>query len=264
MAPLVTLTTDFGAVDPYVAAMKGVLLSRAPGLTVVDVSHEVPAHDVVRGAFVLDGAAPWFPAGTVHVAVVDPGVGTECDLVAVEAAGFTFVAPDNGLLSLVLRRWPDARAFRVLERRFDLDPVSSTFHGRDRLAPLAAALALGQVRAGDLGPSAAPVRLADLDARVSPGRIDGRVLYADRFGNLVTSVTRADVAAGLGGEAYSVRLGARDLGAPVCTYAAGAGRPLVSLWGSTDRLELAVPCGSAVAVVPRADWGTLTLQAAGD
>jgi len=261
MAPIVTLTTDFGTADAYVAAMKGVLFSRAPGVAVVDVSHDVPPHDVVFGAFVLDGAAPWFPAGTVHVAVVDPGVGTERDLLVVEAGGFTFVAPDNGLLTLVLRRWPDARAWRLTSRRFDLPEVSSTFHGRDRLAPLAAALASGQV-ASELGTPASPERLADLDARLFPGRVEGRVLFADRFGNLVTNVSRADVATSFGAAPWHVRLAGRALGAPLATYAEGAGRGLFALWGSGGRLELALDRGSAATAVARDQWDLVELVGA--
>jgi len=259
MAPIVTLTTDFGSVDPFVAALKGVLLTRAPDLRIVDVSHEVPPHDVLRGAFVVDGAARWFPPGTVHVAVVDPGVGTSRDLAVVEAGGHVFLAPDNGLLTLVLRRWPDARARQVADHAFDLPEVSSTFHGRDRLAPLAAALAAGCVCPAELGPSASLVRLPDLDARVTQGRVEGRVLFPDRFGNLVTTVTRADATAAFGDAAFVATLGPHALGAVAATYASGAGRGLFPIWGSEGRLEVSTTEGSAASGVERTLWQQLVL-----
>lgn len=260
MPSIVTLTTDFGVTDPYVGAMKGVLLSQAPGLTLVDVCHEVPPHDVVRGAFVLDGAARWFPRGTVHVAVVDPGVGTPRDLLVVEAGGYVFLAPDNGLLTLVLRRWQGALAWRVTSRAFDRPGASSTFHGRDRLAPLAAALVAGRASPSDLGEPAAPILLAGLDAVVTHLEVRGRVMFPDRFGNLVTNVTRSDAVAAFGAEPFVVRLSGHDAG-PVCpTYAAGAGRGLFPIWGSEDRLELSVERGSAAAQVAPAEWGDVLLS----
>lgn len=259
MPPIVTFTTDFGSADPFVAAMKGVLLARAPTVQVIDVSHEVPPHDVLRGAFVLDGAARWFPPGTVHVAVVDPGVGTARHLLVAEAGEQVFLAPDNGLLTLVLGRWPDARVVRVTSHAFDLPEVSSTFQGRDRLAPLAAALATGVASPAGLGPSTVPVLLADLDARVTHQQVLGRVVFADRFGNLVTTVTRADATAAFGELPFVARLGPHDLGLVAPTYAAGAGRGLFAIWGSEGRLEVSVTEGSAALCVPPDTWADLAL-----
>jgi len=183
--PLLTLLTDFGAADYYVAAVKGTVLRLAPGTTLVDLSHQVAPGDVDGAAFLLAGAAPAFPAGTVHLAVVDPGVGSGRAIVVLETAEALFVAPDNGLLTPFLDR---GRAVRVERPDLYLSGPSDTFHGRDRFAPVAAALLRGGPIA-DLGPAlAAPVRLAVTPPRRDGAALLGRVVHVDRFGNLVTDL----------------------------------------------------------------------------
>ncbi|HEX2165364.1 MAG TPA: SAM-dependent chlorinase/fluorinase [Thermoanaerobaculia bacterium] len=190
------MLTDFGTADYYVAAVKGVLLRLAPGATVVDVSHEVAAGDVEGGAWLLGAAWRWFPEGTVHLAVVDPGVGSERRILAARVGGHAFVAPDNGLLTPVLGR--EGAEVRAVERsELFLPGPGATFHGRDRFAPVAAYLARGEELAG-LGPAVEDaVRLALPVSRSEgePPRPDaagavlrGRVMHVDRFGNLVTDV----------------------------------------------------------------------------
>ncbi len=207
--PLLTLLTDFGAADYYVAAVKGTVLRLAPGTVLVDVSHEVPPGDVEGAAFLLAAAAPAFPAGTVHLAVVDPGVGGGRAIVVLETAEARFVAPDNGLLTPFLER---GRARRV--ERADLYQAgpSDTFHGRDRFAPVAAALLRGEAAAALGPPLEAPVRLARVDPHRVAGALTGRVVHVDRFGNLVTDVPSAwlepgAVAAELGGHRVERRAG---------------------------------------------------------
>src|SRR5512138_3792114 len=190
-APLVTLTTDFGAGSGYPAQVKAVLLSAIPDLRLVDVSHEVPHFDVLAGALLLEACVPWFPPDAVHLAVVDPGVGTaRRALCVVDPEGRRLVGPDNGLFTPFLGG--GARAFEIAPGRAVPAPRTATFHGRDLFAPAAAFVASG----GDpsaLGPELAdPVRLAWPAAQVGYGELRGETLAADPFGNLVTSIRAAD------------------------------------------------------------------------
>src|SRR5262245_4598333 len=160
---LVTLTTDFGTCDSYVAQMKGVILGIAPQARLVDVTHAIPPQDVARGAHVLEEIAGAFPPDTIHLAVVDPGVGSDRVLLAAEAAGQRFLAPNNGLLSLVFDRWPPSRIHRLAVARFWRRSVAPTFHGRDILAPVAAHWSLGTDPAA-FGPPLNPTDLVALRA----------------------------------------------------------------------------------------------------
>jgi S-adenosylmethionine hydrolase len=206
---LLTLLTDFGTADYYVAAVKGTVLRLAPGAVLVDVSHEVPPGDVETASFVLAAAARSFPAGTVHLAVVDPGVGSGRRILAVRSGAAVFLAPDNGLLTQFL----EGAEVRSVEREeLFLAGAGETFHGRDRFAPVAAALLRGEP-VERLGPEIAdPVRLPSPPPRRGPGRISGRVIHVDRYGNLVTDLPAAWLPAGpcraeVGGHATSRRAG---------------------------------------------------------
>jgi len=182
---LLTLLTDFGTTDYYVAAVKGTVLRLAPRTTLVDISHEVPPGDIETASFLLRAAAPSFPERTVHLAVVDPGVGSGRRILAVRAGTGIFVAPDNGLLTPFL----DGAEVRSVEREeLFLRGPGQTFHGRDRFAPVAAWLVRGEglERLGGVIPD--PVRLPASPPRREPGRISGRVIHVDRYGNLVTDV----------------------------------------------------------------------------
>jgi hypothetical protein len=186
---ILTLLTDFGTTDYYVAAVKGTVLRLAPGTDIVDVSHEVPPGDVETAAFLLAAAAPAFPPGTVHLAVVDPGVGSERHILAVRTAGAWFLAPDNGLLTPVL---DGALSIRSVEKSdLFLPSPGQTFHGRDRFAPAAAWLLRGEPETA-LGPEIGDAkRLSAPPPRRSPGRISGRIVHVDRYGNLVTDIPAA-------------------------------------------------------------------------
>ncbi|NLV42718.1 MAG: SAM-dependent chlorinase/fluorinase [Candidatus Hydrogenedentes bacterium] len=241
---LVTLTTDFGTRDPYVAAMKGVLLRGCPEVTVVDLTHEIAPQNLVEATLFLDAALPEFPAGAVHVAVVDPGVGTTRRPLAARAGGHTLVFPDNGLCSLFFRRTPP-EAVHVIER-CPLFPQrrGATFHGRDVFAPAAAWLALGNP-VESLGPPAEerPLRLyLPEPAKDASGRMSGEVLHVDRFGNAVTNLPggeelRGTVVVELPGD--PVRIPVRR------TYGDADPGGLVAVTGSTGRLEVALRDGSA-------------------
>lgn len=193
---IVTLTTDFGTVDGYVAEMKGVIVEHAPSARLMDVTHEIEPGDVRSAAWTLSRIWPRYPEGTVHLAVVDPGVGSERDAVAVEAEGRWLVAPDNGLVTRVARVHPLASARALSAARVGLEPLSDTFHGRDLFAPAAAHLAAGEAPAG-LGPGRDPGSLVTfpVEEPVRSGgsgdgslRIAGSVVHVDRFGNLITNV----------------------------------------------------------------------------
>jgi S-adenosylmethionine hydrolase len=206
---LLTLLTDFGTADYYVAAVKGTILRLAPGTVLVDVSHEVPPGEVETASFVLAAAAPSFPGGTVHLAVVDPGVGSGRRILAVRSGAGILLAPDNGLLTPFL----DGAEIRSVERNeLFLSGPGQTFHGRDRFAPVAASLLRGEPMER-LGPEIAdPVRLPSPPPRREPGRISGRVIHVDRYGNLVTDVPAAWLPAvpcrvAVGGHATSRRAG---------------------------------------------------------
>jgi len=185
--PLLTLLTDFGLDDYYVAAVKGIVLGLAPGSQIVDISHQVPPGDIETAAFLLAAAFHSFPAGTVHLAVVDPGVGSDRRILAARVReGSWLVAPDNGLLTPLL---PGAESIRTVERsELFLTGPGQTFHGRDRFAPVAAWLLRGGA-GEELGPEIAdPVRLAIEPPRRGPDGLIGRVAHVDRYGNLVTDI----------------------------------------------------------------------------
>src|SRR5262245_36458884 len=197
--PVIALLSDFGVRDHYVGTMKGVVLGICPDATLVDISHEIEPHDVVAGALELAAAYRYFPAGTVFLAVVDPGVGSARRAVAIEAGDYRFVAPDNGVVSLVLEEQPPRRAVELSERRYARPTVSRTFEGRDRFAPAAAWLAKG-VDVSALGRAAGALqRIAVPAAAVGAGGIVGEVLRVDRFGNLVTNIDSATFATAAGG-----------------------------------------------------------------
>ena len=166
---IITLTTDFGSGSHYVAAMKGVILSICPAATIVDIAHDVPPQDIRRAALLLDDVADWFPPETIHVAVVDPGVGTDRAIVYARIGQQQFIAPDNGLLSRLAARTPPPKLIRLSEPAYWLEHVSTTFHGRDIMAPVAARLALG-LDPDRLGP---PLGAAD-DARLARGAAAAR------------------------------------------------------------------------------------------
>lgn len=242
---VVTLTTDFGLRDPYVAEMKGVILGLAPDVRLVDVTHDVDSHDVVGAALALEAAVPFFPRGTVHLAVVDPGVGTARRGLVVRQGHATFVAPDNGLLTPIFTRgaW---RAYALVTAELRLARVSRTFHGRDVFAPAAAHLARG-VAPEQFGPAVDdPVLVPWPEVRAVGGAVAGAVLHVDRFGNLVTSIA-ADAVEDAGPEA-SIHIAGRRLPL-VGTYADLPRGAAGALIGSSNRLEVAVREGSAAAML---------------
>ena len=247
MPAAITLTTDFGSRDAYAAQLKGVLLARCPGAAVLDLTHDVAAHDTIEGALFLAAAVPAFPPGTVHLAVVDPGVGGARRAIACAIGGQFAVCPDNGLLTLLARRLPVGEAREIANPALRREPVSATFEGRDVFAPAAAHLACGGALAG-LGPPAGGLAaLALPEPSREAGGVRGEVLHVDRFGNAITNVEASMLPAPMPPEAAGgvrVRAGGRDL--PLRrTYADAAPGEALALVGSGGRLEIAVREGSA-------------------
>lgn len=241
---IVTLTTDFGTADGYVGAMKGVLLSRAPGTHIVDISHAIPRHDIAAAAYCLANAVPFFPAGTIHVCVVDPGVGTQRKPVIVVDTDHFFIGPDNGVFSLVAAR-PRA-AYEIAESGFRRDKPSATFHGRDIFAAAAAGLARGN-RAEDAGPQV--VLRGKLPPTSGPvpgagGALSGNVLHVDVFGNLITNIPGDKVP-----EGARFRVAGRDIAGLSHTYEDVAEGELLAYIGSRRTVEIAVRNGNAAELV---------------
>lgn len=289
-SPPIVLTTDFGLSDAFVGVMKGVILGINPRATIIDLTHDIRPQHLPQGAFVLGVNYHYFPPGSIHVSVVDPGVGTDRRAVVLETPSATFVAPDNGLLSEVIRQHlpgarrpppssdgspglvalPDSlKAYELTEGRYRLEPVSNTFHGRDVFAPAAAHISMG-VAPTDMGP-----RIGDLVYRPlpEPTRSDnvltGEVIYVDRYGNLITNISHAHLRVTDENAARArVEIAARQIQGLSRTFhdrtfherQAGASRssddlPLVALFGSSGFLEVAVPDGNAAASLA-ADAGT--------
>lgn len=265
--PIISLLTDFGLGDTYVGQMKAAILSINPLARIVDLTHEVAPHQVREGAFLLESALPAFPVGTIHVAVVDPGVGSGRAALAVRTPAATFVGPDNGLLSAALPAAarpavggaaPAAVVVPVLvvrlqEARYQRPAVAATFHGRDIFGPAAAHLSLG-VPPAALGPPVTemlafpPFRAT----RLPDGRLLARVIAVDRFGNLITDCRAGDLPAGR----FVVRYRRHAIPGPVRTYAEAAG--VAALVGSGGYLELAAP-GASAARLLRAERGAEVL-----
>lgn len=192
--PVITLLTDFGSQDYFVGAMKGAILSINPSAQIVDITHDIPPQDIHAGAFNLLASYTAFPSGTIHVAVVDPGVGSQRKQLLIECGGQFFVGPDNGIFSWICEREGKARAIHLENEKFFHHPVSPTFHGRDIFAPVAAALSTGVSfeEFGDLVDDY--VRLESLAVKSrAEGQLEARVIHVDRFGNCVTSLTRDHV-----------------------------------------------------------------------
>lgn len=199
--PIITLTTDFGSADTYVAQVKGAILAVSAEARIVDVTHDVPPHDIDAGGYLLWTAADVFPDGTIHVAVVDPGVGGSRRGIAVRNGRFVFVAPDNGILTRVLEADPPGEAVVLEEEHYRRPAVSPTFHGRDVFAPAAAWIARG-IALSNLGPPAERLEsLARKRVRLDPGvRSRVRVLWVDRFGNVTLDLPAAAIGAETDGE----------------------------------------------------------------
>lgn len=239
--------TDFGTGDYYVGAMKGVILRIAPDATIVDITHDIERHNIAHAAFVLRQTVEWFPQGTVHVAVVDPGVGSDRRIIAGRYDGQVLIAPDNGLVSLVHREWTLEELHVVQNTQYFPGPVSDTFHGRDILAPVAAHVASG-LSLAQLGPPAGDIEILRLPTAkyLDPVGLQGTIIYRDHFGNLVTNISRSDLAQAYpkGGD-LKVYVGETCVGPIHRTYSDVAVGEPVALIGSSKMLEISINRGRA-------------------
>ena len=270
--PPIVLTTDFGNSDAYVGVMKGVILGINPGAAIIDLTHEVGPQNLRQGSFILGVNHSYFPPGTIHVAVVDPGVGTDRKPIVLETPAATFVAPDNGLLSEVLREHLAGDSLNVVHQgiislpdhlgcwelsnsRYQRRPVSNTFHGRDIFAPAAAHLSTG-VRPEEVGPAVSEVTYRPLNEPIQAGNVvAGEVIYTDRFGNLITNIPGTWLSqSGIQRGETVIEIGTRLISGLSRTFhdlavdSSGQfdGLPLVALVGSNGNLEVAVRDGNAV------------------
>ena len=243
---VITLTTDFGQDDAFVGVMKGVIAGVNPSARVIDLTHSIPAFDIVQAAFRLRQGYPFFPKGTVHVAVVDPGVGSERRVVAMESGGHLFLAPDNGILAVVEEESDRAGLVSVTEPRFFLPEVSASFHGRDIFAPVAAHLAAGTALS-ELGPpipALAPLRFPR-PAFNADGSLDGAVLWTDHFGNLATNISLALLSEHFLDPTVRVEVAGKRIERIRRTYSDAAPGELLAMIGSFGTLEIAVRLGDA-------------------
>jgi S-adenosyl-L-methionine hydrolase (adenosine-forming) len=252
-SPIITLTTDFGLKDAYVASMKGVILGIAPETRIVDISHEVPPQGIVEGGFTLACAFPCFPPGSIHVLVVDPGVGTSRRLLLVRTENHYFLAPDNGALGLALSLEAPRELIQITASHYFRPGTGATFHGRDILAPVAARLALGTAARhfGEPVEGYVPYPAPPPEIR-EDGTWTLRVIVVDRFGNLVlnlreTEYLRASTSAAPGG--FTLELAGTTISRLLKTYGEAVGNEPFALFNSSGYLEVAVRNGSAAALL---------------
>ena len=235
---IITLTTDFGLADPFVGIMKGVMLGIAPNAQLVDITHEIRSYDILQAAFIVESSYRYFPDGTVHVVVVDPGVGSARRPIAVPADGHTFVGPDNGVLSNVLPA--DVSVYWIQNEKLFLSSVSQTFHGRDIFAPVAAHLAQG-IAIESVGP-----RITDFVTKAVPGpgpkdgKLVGAVLRVDKYGNVITNLRRQHL-----GPGFAIRVAGRSITRFCSNFSEGRPGEFFAVEGSTGYIELALNQGSA-------------------
>lgn len=252
MRPVIALLSDFGTRDHYAGTMKGVMIGICPDLTLLDITHDITPHDVIEGALQLAASYRFFPAGTIFLAIVDPGVGSPRRGIAAEAGDYRFVAPDNGVLTAVLRELPPKRVVELTERRYARPTVSRTFEGRDRFAPAAAWLAKG-IQLSALGRTVTNYQQVDLpQVALGETHLGGVVLLVDRFGNLVTNIDRRTFEAFARSQPVTLRVAGRPIAGVVATYADIRAGEVCALFGSTEHLELAVNGGSAATALDAA------------
>ena len=244
---IITLLTDFGVQDEYVGVLKGVILGIDATAGIVDICHGIDAQDITAAAHALHAAYPYFPKGTVHAAVVDPGVGTRRSIIAAQADDHRFIAPDNGLLEPILKLCGTRTIVRVVNEKLFRHPVSRTFHGRDIIAPVAAHLAAG-ISLTKVGPA---VTLDDICVLkeatakwISPKLLEGRIVSVDRFGNLMTNIRFQDLT-GIGHVEPLIIAGNTKISGLSATYAQGSRGEPVAVWSSRNTVEIAVREGNA-------------------
>lgn len=244
MRPVIALLSDFGTRDHYAGTMKGVMIGICPDVTFVDITHDITPHDVMEGALQLAASCRYFPAGTIFLSVVDPGVGSSRRGIAVEAGDYRFVAPDNGVLTAALRDVPPKRIVELTERRYARPTVSRTFEGRDRFAPAAAWMAKG-IQLSALGRAVTSYHQIEIPQPQVGDQLAGVVLLIDRFGNLVTNIDRRTFESFTRAQPVALKVNDHAIARVVATYSDIRAGEVCALFGSTEHLEFAVNGGSA-------------------
>ena len=260
---IITLLTDFGTADHFVGVMKGAILSVNLDAKIVDITHEIPSHDIDVGAFTLYAAHQTFPAGTVHIGVVDPGVGSARRPIVVAGGEHFFVGPDNGLFTYIYDYAPGARVFHLTNNAYFRPSVSATFHGRDVFAPVAAALASG-VALEALGEEIDDyVRLKRVKPkRVEDGTLEASIIHIDRFGNCITDITRNDLSDDMIAYGARVVIDGHEIRSFRRFFAENGNKrgELFAMWGSAGFLEIAMFCDSAAQCLGARRGGLVELQ----
>ncbi|MCP4715042.1 MAG: SAM-dependent chlorinase/fluorinase [Deltaproteobacteria bacterium] len=248
---IITLTTDFGTTDAYAGSMKGAVLSVCPAATIVDITHQIPPQNIRAAQFMLQSAYRSFPPGTVHVAVVDPGVGSARPSIIIETAQYLFVGPDNGIFSFVFSEAAHCEVFEITNKAYMSARTSATFHGRDIFAPVAAHLTAG-VAAAEIGTrteSRANLPLPKtriLDAQT----IQGEIIHIDHYGNLVTNITQSDIRATFCNSPFSVSVNKTTIEKQVGHYDEAPAETLFCLYGSLSFLEISLKNDAATRLLP--------------
>jgi S-adenosylmethionine hydrolase len=245
--PIITLITDFGLQDGYVGVMKGVMASINPLANVIDISNTIAAQDIFQAACVLDNSYKYFPKGTIHMVVVDPGVGSERKIICLKTEDYMFLAPDNGVLSFVIAKEESPSIKEVTNGKLFLPTISNTFHGRDVFAPVAAHLSKG-VNHKELGERIDKVNKIDLPKPIlSPdGKLTAEIIYVDSFGNLITNVNKEVIdRMKVGTERVSITMGRRRINGICSSYTDVGDNEALAIFGSSGYLEISVNLGSA-------------------
>ncbi len=255
-APMITLLTDFGRSDSYAGQMQAVIATVSPAARIIDLTHDIGPQNIVQAACVLADSVAACPPGTIHVVVVDPGVGSQRRAIAAEIGPWLFVAPDNGVLTAVQERWPLGRIVELTKPEYHRPGVSATFHGRDLFGPVAAHLANG-VEIDHVGRELAtpPVRVPLPKPLISDTQVSGEVLWSDHYGNLITNIREVE----LPNPTDFVRIGEQSARFVTC-YAEGQPGELVALIGSSGRLEIASRDGSAAQVLSASPGSTVVIS----
>ncbi len=245
-ARLITLTTDFGLADPYVAEIKAVILGINPNVEIVDISHQIEKFNTRMGAYVLASAAPHFPKGTIHLAVIDPCVGTKRKPILIETKNSFFIGPDNGVLALAAEKQGIKNVYEIANPKYMLPKISATFHGRDIFAPAAAHLSKG-VPPSEFGPEVRQIVKPPSAKIIRKGAmLVGEIIHVDGFGNIITNLTAKELESLGIKESLNVKIGETALRLKLCrAYAEVKAKKPLAIIGSHDFLEISVNRGSA-------------------
>lgn len=246
MSSLITLITDFGSADTYVGVLKGVILSINPSCNIVDITHQIPPQDISEAAFALMTAYAYFPPGTIHLVIVDPGVGSTRRPLLIEAENYFFIGPDNGVFSAILRKPGLKSVIELTNTEYFLADVSSTFHGRDIFAPVAAHLSQGRA-CSQFGAPISDWVLFDWPqpTMVTAGEAQGVILHIDRFGNLITNFSRDFIKQALGNRPFKIECADAVIRQVIPSYSHAEPGELCGVFGSSNYLEISVTRGSA-------------------